>query len=228
MIASQIGEKLISKNENVLLKMVYPEKQRRIQKYHRSEDRQRGILGEILLKYILEDYGIKEYKISCNKFGKPYLPEYPHIHFNISHSGKWVMCVVNEHEIGVDIQEIQMDIKEEIKDLSSSLLSIKEQFTLDKLRAEKQLEKFFYFFTQKEAYVKCIGKNMNIYDDFRFLLSTELTLEYEEKKYYFSEIKLDPKYKAAVCSIYRFSALLEKVSACEIVSSVLNYGMHVI
>ena len=37
--------------------------------------------------------------------GKPFLTLQPRIHYNISHSGKYVMCVIAGQEVGIDIQE---------------------------------------------------------------------------------------------------------------------------
>ena len=38
--------------------------------------------------------------------GKPYLPEYPEIHFSISHSGDYWACAFAPVEIGLDLQEV--------------------------------------------------------------------------------------------------------------------------
>lgn len=36
--------------------------------------------------------------------GKPYFPEHPECHFNISHSGNLVLCVLDCADVGIDIQ----------------------------------------------------------------------------------------------------------------------------
>lgn len=36
--------------------------------------------------------------------GKPFLPEYPGIHMNLSHSGRYVACAIGECPVGVDIE----------------------------------------------------------------------------------------------------------------------------
>ena len=37
--------------------------------------------------------------------GKPFFTLQPKIHYNISHSGKYVVCVIAGEEVGIDIQE---------------------------------------------------------------------------------------------------------------------------
>ena len=36
--------------------------------------------------------------------GKPFLPEYPGVHMNLSHSGRYVACAIGEGAVGVDIE----------------------------------------------------------------------------------------------------------------------------
>lgn len=38
--------------------------------------------------------------------GKPFLKNYSWIHFNLSHSGDYVMCVIADAEVGCDIQKV--------------------------------------------------------------------------------------------------------------------------
>ena len=36
--------------------------------------------------------------------GKPYFPSHPHLHFNLSHSGDFLVCALDDAPVGVDIQ----------------------------------------------------------------------------------------------------------------------------
>jgi hypothetical protein len=54
---------------------------------------------------------MKKLQIEYGKNGKPYLPDYPGIYFNISHSGDYVAVALSCHPVGIDVQE-----KREISD----------------------------------------------------------------------------------------------------------------
>ena len=65
--------------------------------------RKRQTVGAyLLLSYALgQEYSIEDIRLTIryNKQGKPYLQKYPHIFFNLSHSGKYVLCSLgNEGE----------------------------------------------------------------------------------------------------------------------------------
>lgn len=36
--------------------------------------------------------------------GKPYFPDYPEIHFNLSHSGCYAACAIGEKPVGIDVE----------------------------------------------------------------------------------------------------------------------------
>lgn len=61
-----------------------------------------------LLAYGLKnELGIEKIPdIAKNQYGKPYFPDYPHIHFNVSHCQNGIMCGIHEKEIGVDIEKL--------------------------------------------------------------------------------------------------------------------------
>ena len=40
-------------------------------------------------------------------YGKPYLPQYPQHHFNLSHSGSVLVCAMDDSPVGVDVQICQ-------------------------------------------------------------------------------------------------------------------------
>ncbi len=69
----------------------------------------RSAYGYMLLRLALKQkYGITEMpSFYCNEYGKPFLTEHPDIFFNISHSGKSVVCAVSEEPVGIDIQDIR-------------------------------------------------------------------------------------------------------------------------
>ena len=88
--------------------------------------------------------GVPEHELRFAKGprGKPYLPDWPRLHFNVSHSGELFVCAISETaEIGIDIERIrEVPEREEIA----------RRYGLDASR-------FFETWTQREAYLKALG-----------------------------------------------------------------------
>lgn len=66
-------------------------------------DRKRSLCGELLVRYMIAN---KDIVLDVDSNGKPYCKNFPEIHFNISHSGDWVICAICDSPIGVDIEKI--------------------------------------------------------------------------------------------------------------------------
>ncbi len=60
--------------------------------------------GQYLLRLALGDETYKKAEFATGEHGKPYITGHP-IHYNISHSGQYVVLVVADSEVGVDVQE---------------------------------------------------------------------------------------------------------------------------
>lgn len=66
---------------------------------------QRSDAYKLLHSMLYQTYGLSELpEIKRLQRGKPYFPQYPSIHFNLSHSGSFALCGIAEQPIGVDIQ----------------------------------------------------------------------------------------------------------------------------
>ncbi len=164
-VNSQIYQYMISidKFSNGEIEMMIPflneERQKKAEKFHYFEDTKRCVLGYILIQYALyKNYGISmPCKWKYNTWGKPILNDFPHIHFNLSHSKKWIIACVSAVEIGVDIEQIQKNVA----GLYKYVFRDKE---LDEVMCMDEYEASNYFFRQwtaKEAYLKYLGKGLN-------------------------------------------------------------------
>lgn len=122
----QVSEELI--NRALLL---LPEERRvRALKYRRKIDRDNCVITYLMLHYGLREcYGIKSFKMAYGQYGKPYLPDYPDVHFNISHCDAGCAVVVADFPVGVDIQDVrpfswdvarQVCCERELKELEKS------------------------------------------------------------------------------------------------------------
>lgn len=108
----------------------------------KEEDRKTELVAWLLLYQVLKEWGISEEKINADgaycygEHGKP-MRRNEEVCFNLSHSGKYVLCAVSETEIGCDIEKIK-----EVKwKLAKRFFSEKEYDFLERLGRQEKLMK---------------------------------------------------------------------------------------
>lgn len=102
-----------------------------------------------------KDYGITKPHISYGAFEKPYLTEYPGIHFNLSHCPKGCICAVSDKEIGVDIQ----DIRPFSWDIARRVCCDNELKMLT--AADDKAKLFARIWSMKESFLKMTGEGLS-------------------------------------------------------------------
>lgn len=124
-----------------------------------TEKRQREhMLGRKLLQAGLQrEYALflPDLSMETGAYGKPFLPEYPHIHFNISHCSGIVICGIYDQRIGVDVERIRPYSEK----LCRKVLSPEEQ---EAVQSSGMPELFFQYWTLKESYVKAAGSGLSV------------------------------------------------------------------
>ncbi|WP_392886961.1 4'-phosphopantetheinyl transferase family protein [Eubacterium limosum] len=111
---------------------------------------------EVLLNKIFEKKGLPvPVKVEKNRYGKPFLKEYPSLHFNGSHSGDYLVCAVSQNPVGVDVQLI--DRTKRLMPLAKRFMSPGEVRRLESLDDEKRTQAFYRLWAQKESYMKYRG-----------------------------------------------------------------------
>ncbi|SFL37565.1 4'-phosphopantetheinyl transferase [Gracilibacillus orientalis] len=192
------------------LSNLYPlmdsEKSKRVQRFIKSEDKLRTTVGEVLIRYlIMGKIGIenKEIYFEKNLYGKPSLKGFPSFHFNISHSGNYVMCAINDNDVGCDIEEIKPLNVEEI----STAFFTNEECKYINSDSNNRLDKFYEIWTLKESYIKCCGLGLSLsLKDFSINISLEGNISVVNGNYqndYYKSLfqyNVIPGYKIAVCS----------------------------
>lgn len=140
-----------------LLQFVQPEKQERILRQRIKQNADNMLIGDILAKTAIKKvFGVEIAKqhIEYGKYGKPYLLDYPNIHFNISHSGKYVVCAVCDVPVGIDIQKITAyNPSTAYRVCSDDELNIIE-------KSQNKESEFIRIWTRKEAYLKMKGSSI--------------------------------------------------------------------
>ncbi len=149
--------------EQFLSGLVSDERLVRSMKYRFEADRKRSMLAYALLSHAIScDYpGISLPVIpETDEFGKPHLyfntntasDKDAEIHFSISHSGDYAVCVLNEVPVGIDIEAI-----------GKPAGNIAEHFfARDELGFIHDNESFYRIWTLKESFLKVVGLGMHL------------------------------------------------------------------
>ncbi|MBQ8504092.1 MAG: 4'-phosphopantetheinyl transferase superfamily protein [Clostridia bacterium] len=116
-----------------------------------SLKRKDSICAKALLCNILEEkFNLDGYLIDCDENEKPYLCN-SNLHFNLSHSGNFVLCVCGEEKVGCDIQLL----KECNEKIAKRFFSNSEFQLLSK--SENKDSDFTRIWTLKESILKYYG-----------------------------------------------------------------------
>ena len=92
--------------------------------------------------------------------GKPYLPDYPQIHFNISHSGGILLAAISAiGAVGVDIEQAKPQ-RRDFPGLVTKCFAKSEQNYWNALPETEKTAEFYRFWTRKEAFVKAVGRGL--------------------------------------------------------------------
>lgn len=125
-----------------------------------TQDKINCLCANVLRKYLIfKLFGINFEKqtLNFNKFNKPFLKDYEKIYFNISHSGNFVACVINDNEIGVDIQKIT-----KYNDAVAKYIFDKKEYDSLILSKNKDLD-FTKLWTKTESILKLQGNGFDFY-----------------------------------------------------------------
>lgn len=176
-------------------------------RFRRWQDRQAFILGKLLVWKGLKDQNYEDDclgKIQLNSFGKPYVD--PPVFFNLSHSGKYVLCAFSKDEVGIDIEEVRPI---ETNDFAS-IFSEQEKKHLR--TTSTPLKDFFRFWTIKESVIKAIGNGLSIPLPLINALEGGV-ISVENASWYFEEIPIFKNYCCSIASSARLTSILvEKVN----------------
>ena len=117
-----------------------------------------------LRRHLASYLGVRasELRFCVAEGGKPYLPDAPHLHFNLSHSGAWALLVCStEHAVGVDVEALV-----EPQRLSPALLHQslcpRERAQLHALPEAQRSAHFTRWWTAKEAVMKLCGLGLQL------------------------------------------------------------------
>ena len=132
------------------------ERQQRVRRYKRHIDQKLSILSYVILLHGLRlEHGIhQQVQLGYKDHHKPYLLDYPAVHFNISHCECCVAVAISSSEVGIDVQNnMEYDHK-----LASYVCS---ELELEQLALSNNPDRLFIqYWTLKESYLKMIGTGL--------------------------------------------------------------------
>ncbi|NLQ92062.1 4'-phosphopantetheinyl transferase superfamily protein [Streptococcus mutans] len=204
-----------------LLELIEEEDRKQILRYQFWQDRQRLLLGHLLSRYaIIQEYALtnKEIQIRRHAYGKPYIKDYSQIHYNISHSGEWVVVAIGRSPIGIDVENRREDW---------DLIGERVFSESEKYWSQNSYKRKAILWTIKEAYVKYLGiglsKSLNSFSiDIKRKIITEVQKPFQTNFDYFV---LDNDYVCSECGYTKGAYYSRKVCQAELdtfITSVLD------
>lgn len=161
----------------------------------------------ILLKHSLKkfDVNIDDYAVEFEKYDKPYLKKCP-LKFNLSHSGRVVMCAISNNSIGCDV-EIINDYDHKLTNYCMNTDEIN-NLVIDDNLAVKSMN-FYTLWTIKESIMKCLGSGLTIDpkditikkidDKYDFILKNQNMWNPKNKIMSLYNFQIDKNYCFSVC-----------------------------
>jgi 4'-phosphopantetheinyl transferase len=177
---------LLSQYEDILTEQECVQQKR----FHFSRHRHQFLLTRTLVRTVLSQYETniapKNWIFTKNAFGKPFVSSEisrSPLQFNLSHSDKMViMAVTLNRSIGIDVEYLKRKGKTiEIADNFFSPIEVKQLLSVP---VQQRNERFFDFWTLKEAYIKACGMGMSIpLNEFSYSLDQQgkISIEFSSK-----------------------------------------------
>ncbi len=138
------------------------DERRRADRFHTAVLRGRFILARWSMRRLLSVYVKSDPKallISCGPHGKPWLPDYPQLCFNLSHAGAVALFAVAwQRQVGIDIEARSPNL--DYQGVAELAFSNAECEALAALPPAARADAFLRIWVRKEAYVKARGEGL--------------------------------------------------------------------
>ncbi|WP_314062427.1 4'-phosphopantetheinyl transferase superfamily protein [uncultured Vagococcus sp.] len=187
----------------------------KIKRFKFDDDKKRSLLAEIIVYYAMYiDLSIEKQSICFRKnlYGKPSLVNQDY-HFNISHSGRFVVCAVSDKCVGLDI--------EKYGNHGSILLNHFhhiEKKECRRMERAKMNSHAYNLWSSKESYVKYLGLGLSCKLD-SFYIKTDKTktvniysMSHQKLDIKIEQLFIDCNYACFVCYEAEKVSLLKEVS----------------
>ncbi|WP_255289278.1 4'-phosphopantetheinyl transferase family protein [Bacillus cereus] len=187
------------------LKLVSYEKRKKINCLLHSQAAYRTLIADVMIRFIIcKKYKINNEKIEFkyNRYGKPFFSEINDFHFNLSHSGNWITCIVDNDIVGIDIEKV---FSLDFLSISEGFFS-KEEYQDFLLICPKDRQNYFFdLWTLKESYLKALGTGLNVpLNSFSIKKKSDRDISIIKsntvQKFFFRQYFVQEGYKLSVCA----------------------------
>ncbi len=190
------------RNKNIFaekVKEVSPERLAKIERLKKQDDKFRCLGAGLLINYVKQRFGIDD-EIMIEKNGKPHFKN-AKISFNLSHSGNYVVIVVSDYNIGIDIQRME---KRNSLIAEKNFCASECDYINENDNYEIKRQRFHEIWTIKEAYLKNIGIGLRKpLNSFEVDLGEKGPRIIDNPGYSILQMKIDSMYIMAICADIR-------------------------
>jgi 4'-phosphopantetheinyl transferase len=158
--------------------LLSPEERERELRFHFERDRKQFVITRALVRSVLSRYAAlapAAWEFTASSHGRPQVVQEAarHLCFNLSHTaGLVVMAVSAAQDMGVDTENVA--IRTAPLDVANSFFSTDEVAGLNALPFAQRQQRFFEYWTLKEAWIKARSMGLSIpLDQFSMDLGTE-------------------------------------------------------
>jgi 4'-phosphopantetheinyl transferase len=217
---------LSEKTFSQLTKALISADQERLDRIRQSGDKNRFVISRGALRLLSKAYSNSDTNtevLDYSEKGKPYWPDAPHLQFNISHSGDWVVLgFARNREIGVDVQEMRP--MSDLNAMSHTAFHPDEQAYFNNLDLnDDRLNTFYQIWSLREAGLKSVGAGLFAHRTQYNVLPLPCTdLEIRSfsggtpvAKLVTKQIKLAKGYKAAIAVVGDASVQIKQITTVE-------------
>lgn len=182
------------------------ERQCRIKQAVKPEKALQLYVSSLLLGYVLNQYGKRFDDVKVAELGKPYIED--NLHFNMSHSGEYVVIAVDRNVIGIDIQE-----KIRISNAAAKMF-LNDDYDLNSALQDEYYHS--YIWCRKEAFLKSLGVGWNGKKEGK-LSVLKNKIKAEDDEYFLTDYPISDNYFLVLCEKNsRNDFVLEEVSKHEL------------
>jgi 4'-phosphopantetheinyl transferase len=205
-------------NERVLRayeEMLDLEERRRHASFHFENDRHRYLVTRALVRTTLSRYAERtpaDWSFSRTDYGKPHVAngasDVQGLSFNVSHAGNLAaLAIAWNRSVGIDVENVA-GRRSAVFDIAKRYFSGIEAAALSAQPRGRRHDRFFEYWTLKEAYIKARGMGLSIplnrftmlIDDASVALLTAPGVDHDAARWHFWQLRCSADYVVAICA----------------------------